>query len=846
MGRITALEARAVGIHMNFAPVVDVNNNPSNPIINTRSYGEDPRVVARLASAFMRGMQDHGLLATAKHFPGHGDTETDSHIELPVILVDRARADSVELLPYRALVAAGVAGVMSAHIAFPAIGGDSVPATLNPALLGSLLRGDLDFHDLIITDALDMGAIVRGYGATQAPIRALEAGADMLLQPFPQDVPAVIDAIVAAVRSGRLDEARIDASVRRILQAKARLGLHLMRTVDVGRIPFVVGTPDHIAGAERAADASITLVRNRDAILPLRDRRIAVTLYRDESDPLAGRAFLDGLDRANEVVSTTILDRTMHPRSIEDSRAAAESADVIVFALFIRVGANRGNLALPDDVAHLIEEIARSRPVVVVSLGNPYILEQLPGPGTVVLAWAPFDGQQAAAARALQGESDVTGRLPIGIPPKYTVGAGIMVRTDSAWHTRDSLRAGGAPDVSGVAGRRTTTAPMVARAAPEDAGMAASLSAVLDSIVQIALEDSVAPGAAVAVGRHGRLVHGRAYGRIDWPAEAPAVTDSTLWDMASLTKVIVTTTLAMMLAEEGQLALDSPVSRYLSEWGDSTARRAITIGHLLRHDSGLPAYGPLWQHARGRDAYLQRIVAAPLEYQPGTRTVYSDYGAILLGMAIERSTGQLLDQLGRQRIFAPLGMHDTRFNPRSRHAVAGGAPPVPLARIAPTEFDSVFRMRHVHGDVHDENAFALGGVAGHAGLFSSLRDLASFAQMMLGGGELAGARLVGEAIVDTFTVRQSDASSRALGWDTPSDRSSAGDWFSARSFGHTGFTGTSLWIDPDRDVYVILLTNRVNPTRANQRHVTLRRDIADAVIQAIRDQPVFIRLTPAR
>jgi beta-N-acetylhexosaminidase len=249
MGRITALEARAIGVHMNFAPVVDVNNNPANPIINTRSYGADPRLVARLAAAAMRGMQENGLLATAKHFPGHGDTETDSHIELPVITVDRTRADSIELLPYRALIQGGVSGVMSAHIAFPAMAGDSVPATLNPDLLGSLLRDQLSFHNLIVTDALDMGAIVRGYGATEAPILALEAGADMLLQPFPQDVPGVIDAIERAVRSGRLTEARIDASVRRILAAKARLGLHRARTVDLAGVANVVGSPGHTAGA---------------------------------------------------------------------------------------------------------------------------------------------------------------------------------------------------------------------------------------------------------------------------------------------------------------------------------------------------------------------------------------------------------------------------------------------------------------------------------------------------------------------------------------------------------------------------------------------------------------------
>lgn len=568
----------------------------------------------------------------------------------------------------------------------------------------------------------------------------------------------------------------------------------------------------------------MTLIRNRDPVLPLRDRRVAAIIYRDETDPLAGQTFQIGLETTNEVVSVTWLDRELHAATLAEAREAASRVEVVVFGLFIRVGASRGNLALPDSVATLIEGIAATRPVIVVSLGNPYIADQIPGAGTILLAWGPFDGQQAAAARALQGETDITGRLPISIPPLYEIGAGITVGTDTLWNER--RRAAEA--------RARVTLPF---ATPEAAGMDGALGSRIDSIVDVALADRVAPGVAVAVGRHGRIVHSRAYGRTDWPEPSATTTDSTLWDMASLTKVIATTTLAMMLVEEGRLSLDAPLTRYLPEFGDVPERRAITIGHLLRHDSGLPAWAPLWQTARGRDAYLAQIAAIPLDTVPGARFVYSDLGIILLGFAIERITGQPLDALAQDRIFAPLGMHDTRFRPLDA-TVAD--------RIAATEVDTVFRMRHVRGQVHDENAFALGGVAAHAGLFSSVRDLAIFAQLLLGGGEVGGVRLLEEETVRLFTARQSDASSRALGWDTPSERSSAGDWFSSASFGHTGFTGTSLWIDPQRDAFLILLTNRVNPTRENNRHTALRRDLADAVIQSIRDQSVAPREPPSR
>ncbi len=818
LGRVTAIEARAAGVHLNFAPVVDVNNDPANPIINTRSFGADPQLVARLAAAQVRGMQEHGLLAPAKHFPGHGDTGMDSHIELPFIDVSRARADSVELVPYRAVFQAGAAAVMSAHIAFPAIAGDSTPATLSPPLFTGLLRDDLGFAGIAVTDALDMGAIVNRYGPTEAPILALEAGADLLLQPRPDDVPGIIAAITHAVQGGRVSPARIDASVRRLLEAKAALGLHRERTVPIERIPELVARPDHIELAAVAATRSITLVRDRDGVLPLRDRRLVLVQYRDDVDPLGGRAFAAGLSIANHIVGTYTLGPDADPRVIAAVRSALDSADVAVFGLSVRVGEHKADLSLPVAVATLVEDAARVRPVIAVSFGNPYVLAQMPSAGAYLLAWAAWPPQQQAAARALTGTASITGRLPIPLPPLHAPGDGIEAHEEPRT---------AAPERSFPRSR-----PLPPEEGPERAGMDARLGTIVDSIVATALAEGAAPGVAVVVGRHGRLVHRRNYGVTDASPAGVPVTDSTIWDMASLTKVVATTTLAMLLVQEGRLDPDARLSRYLPAWPDTGWQREVTVRHLLRHDGGFVAYGPLWREARGRSAYVRRITGMPLEYAPGTRTVYSDYGIILLGRVIEQVGGAPLDALAYERIFAPLGMTDTGYRPRE------WASPV---RIAPTEIDTVFRMRHVHGDVHDENAFALGGVAGHAGLFSSARDMAVFAQMLLGGGEIAGRRLLDDGIVRTFTTRQGEGSSRALGWDTPAPGSSAGDWFTARSFGHTGFTGTSLWVDPERDLFLVILSNRVNPTRDNQRHVALRRDLADAVQRAIRDQPVAPR-----
>lgn len=390
---------------------------------------------------------------------------------------------------------------------------------------------------------------------------------------------------------------------------------------------------------------------------------------------------------------------------------------------------------------------------------------------------------------------------------------------------------------------RLTPVNALIRAEPAAVGMTRDLNARLDSIVQVAMSQGAAPGVALAVGRYGRLVHLKSYGHIDNTPDSPPVTDSTMFDMASLTKVVATTTAMMILEEEGKVNLDSTVHSYLPELNDS-AKAKITVRQILTHNAGFEAFAALWREHKGRADYLTQINTRPLVYNPGDTTIYSDWDFILAGLIVERVTGMTLDQFTGSRIWQPLGMHDTGFNPlgpvpADSTCIAAFNPGNPaLARIAVTEMDTAYRHIKIHGIVHDENACALGGVAGHAGLFSSARDAAVFSQMMLNGGQYNGMRLLQPTTIAHWTARQSIKSSRALGWDTPSENSSAGHYFSFRSFGHTGFTGTSIWIDPERGVFVVLLTNRVNPTRANLRHEALRRDIADAVQSAIQDAPL--------
>jgi beta-N-acetylhexosaminidase len=417
--RITAVEARAVGIHVNFAPVVDVNSNPANPIINTRSFGEDPAAVGRLAAAYVEGLRAGGMLAVAKHFPGHGDAATDSHLELPIIAADLDRLRSVELVPFRAAVDAGVDGIMSAHIALPRVSGDSVPATLSPRLLRGLLDSELDFRGLVIADQLNMGALVRRYGPAEIPVLAVEAGADVLL--IPPDIGVAIDAVVAAVRSGRLAEARIDASVRRILAAKARLALHVERTVALERVPELVGGREGERLAQRVAERALTLVRDRARLVPLPAGRTLLVIYSEEPDAALGRVLERELARARELTVRRIAGSDAALTSLA---ADAAAYDAVVLAAFVRVVSWRGSVALPEAAARAFGEVAARRPAVLVSFGSPYLLTQAPGIGSYLLAWGFDDASQRAAARALRGELVPPGRLPISIPPHHALGEG--------------------------------------------------------------------------------------------------------------------------------------------------------------------------------------------------------------------------------------------------------------------------------------------------------------------------------------------------------------------------------------------------------------------------------------
>jgi beta-glucosidase-like glycosyl hydrolase/CubicO group peptidase (beta-lactamase class C family) len=771
-GVLTAVEGRRLGFHWAFAPVVDVNVNPANPIINVRSFGEDPRLVARMSAAFVHGLESTGwMIGTAKHFPGHGDVASDSHLTMPTVPGDRKRLDEVDLVPFRAAIEAGVSSVMTGHLAVPGLGEEPlVPATLSQRILTGVLREELGFKGLIVTDALDMHGVREKIEPQEAAVRALAAGADVLL--MPPDPLAARDAVVAAVKEGRVAQGRLDEACRRVLALKARLGV-------AGRLPAlpqaerVLGRAGELAG--EIARRGITLVKDEQGLWPLRTKPSVLVGLLDEA-PAAGRG--EALPAARRYL--------VHRQSTADEIAAAAKAlresELPFVALYVKVRSYSGTIGLPAELAPVVEALRAKPRAVVVSFGNPYLVARFPGVSTYACAYDGSPHVEAAVAQALLGKTPVTGRLPITIPAVAERGSGLS-----------RLPSGGALEP----------------ALPAEEGLRATLPAEVRTLLERAVADRCAPGAVCLVLRRGRVVTEVAVGREGYDAGSPAVTPQTRYDLASLTKVCATTPLVLKLVEQGKLSLEGKVAELVPGF-TGTGKEKVTLRHLLTHSAGLPAYERFYQTLAGKEAILEAASKAPLMGEPGGATVYSDLGMILLLACAERAGGKDFATLCKEQVFAPLQMRTATF----------GAVGKPLD--APPTEDDPWRGRVVRGEVHDENAFAMGGVSGHAGLFGTAEDVARIGCAFLGGG----GGWLDPRLATGATMRQGlvEGSPRALGFDTHE-----------RGFWHTGFTGTSLWCDRQRDLCVVLLTNRVHPTRVNAKIMKLRKDLHELVSGACED-----------
>lgn len=796
-GKVTAHEARALGVNQIFAPVLDVNNNPENPVINVRSFSGDPQTVAAFGQQFINGVESEGLIATAKHFPGHGDTDTDSHISLPTINHNYSRLDSLELVPFRSAINNGLQSVMSAHIAFPKISKTpQIPGTLDEFVLNRILMDSLNFKGMVVTDGLEMKGIASNFSPGNAVVRALHAGADlMLLSP---DLATAVNEVEKAVQQGIITEDRIDQSVRKLLAWKKHHGLFDRKTIDIDQLSSLINIRENRLITNEISRKSLTLLKNDANLLPVRAEeypKVMVLSIADDESGSTGASFARSIRVYHPDVTFHVLDKRTGVEEKKEILQDARESDLLILGSFIYVRSGQSVQISPEQM-QLLNELPQ-KPSVLVAFGNPYVVRDLPDSDAQLMAWSARSNQIQAATPALFGGTKIGGRLPIEIPGMYPMGHGI--------------------DLPQTAIRFDE---------PETVGISSDGLRKIDTIMNDAVFDSTFPGGVVAVVKDGVIAYRKAFGYHTYD-KLKKVSETDIYDLASLTKVVTTTTSIMKLMDEGKVKSNDRISKYFPEFRDGEKQK-ITIRNLLLHNSGLPPFRVYIDSLQSEAEIIQAIKNEPLINDPGEEYVYSDLGFILLGEIVEQVTGTPLDVYARKTFYYPLGMSSTHFNPKAKGDWISN-------KIPPTEIDTVYRQMKIHAEAHDERAWYMNGVAGHAGLFSSASDLAIYAQMLMSEGWYAGKQYLKPETIQTFTKRQSSQSDRGYGFDHKSEGfSSAGTLTSLSTFGHTGFTGTSLWIDPEKDVAIIMLTNRTFPYRSYGSKISrIRAAVADAVISSI-------------
>ena len=797
-GRITALEARALGVHITFSPVMDINNNPDNPIINFRSYSDNAETVSIFGTEFIKGAQENGLVACAKHFPGHGNTATDSHTSLPTIEGSKTKLKNLELIPFRSAINAGVEMVMTGHIALPGLDKSGTPASHSYAISTELLRHEMGFDGIIITDGMEMGGLTQSAWAGESAVRAVVAGADVLL--LPMDVEHTLNSILAAVKSGRISEERINQSVTRIWKMKAKMGLlNTPAQIPFSELETIIGKSEHSATAKEIAQKSITLVKDVNHQLPLIPEKIDSLAHLILSLDEGAGGYLKSLSRelkkTQGSITEMLINNPLSTLGRKDILNQLKGVDQILVSLVVRIRMDKGIASIDSTHSLLLSELRKlDLPIVTVSYGSPYLpdydlLE------TYLCAYGYGSVSVQAVSEDIWGRAKVDGKLPVRLTPELDRGFGIPLKKRfNDWGEVQQIE--------------------FPNAWP-----------VLDS----AIENRIFPGAQVVVVHKGNLIVNRGFGRHTYDRSSPPVNVESIYDIASLTKVLSATPITMKLISQKKLYLDHSVVQFYPQF-TGNGKEDITIRHLLTHSSGLPGYYQFFldDQIHNKEDVFNYILNVELNAELGSHFEYSDLGFILLSSIIEKVSKRSIEKLAHSYIFGPLGMKQTRYNP----------PMEWKGKIAPTELDTLYRNHLIHGVVHDENTHLMGGVSGHAGLFSTAEDIARYAQMLVDGGLWKGKRYFRESQVHKFTTVQniSEGSEMALGWDTPSQsgKSIAGDYFTPGSFGHLGFTGTSMWIDPNQEIIIVLLTNRVHPSRkgdeGSKEMYGIRRDFYNAVM----------------
>ncbi|MEZ0486818.1 glycoside hydrolase family 3 N-terminal domain-containing protein [Fibrella aquatica] len=837
MGADLARQARRLGMHVNFAPVADVNNNPNNPVINFRSFGEDKYAVSRKSLAYLRGMQDNQLLTSIKHFPGHGDTGTDSHYDLPLIVKSRAQLDSLELYPFRELIKAGAAGVMVAHLSIPSL--DSTrnrPSTLSPNIVTGLLKNELGFGGLIFSDAMNMKGMTKFFPSGLADRRGLEAGMDIL--EFTENIPLAIAEICKAVDERTLSAQAVAERCRKMLIAKYWAGLNNYKPIVLDGLVADLNRPESEVLNRRLTEASMTVVTNNRNVLPLQ-RLDTLRIASVSVEAVAPTVFQNRLGDYTTVTPYQISSKSTDAQitALLDSLKQYNTVLVGVHLNNIRPGAKYGMM---PRTAELVQKLANTGKAVISVFGNPYVLDRfadLDKAQAIVMPYQLTNHTEDLSAQLIFGAIGASGRLPVTVNQTYRLGDGVTVQP---------------------IGRLKYTIP-------EEVGISSTyLAQQVDSVVNVGLKAKAFPGCVVQLAKDGKVIFRKAYGQHTYDTSLGGDAQPTklddLFDFASVTKVSTSTPALMRLVDAGKFNIDGTMGEYLPGYKKSN-KDTVRFRDVLTHQAKLKAWIPFWQDTKNPDGTFKKNTFSPVRsskfpievtdslflHRKYAKTifdkikdsplsakrdyVYSDLSFYLYPQIVQRITGVPFETYMKDSLYRPIGATTLTYNPRRFY---------PLSRIVPTEYDSLFRKTLIWGRVHDEGAAMLDGLSGHAGLFGTANDLMKLTQLYLQHGSFGGQQFISSATITEFTRYQFPelGNRRGLGFEKAAYKynGNAPRLASPSSYGHSGFTGTFTWIDPAVGLNYVFLSNRVYPTRNNNKisELSTRTGVADAFYRAIR------------
>ncbi len=825
-----ANECIRLGVNMNYAPVADINVNPTNPIIGLRSFGEDKKIVSDFTVSTLHAYQNKGVLSCGKHFPGHGDTWQDSHKTLPTVNASLERIMDVELYPFQKLIDNGIPAIMVAHLRVPSLDKNSnLPTSLSPIIIDSLLKKEMSFKGLVISDALNMKG-VQGYGTNvEINIQAFKAGNDILL--YPRDINKTVTKFKEEIRKKNISEDRLDESVRKILMAKYWAGLDNYVPVETKNLISDLNNSNSEYINNKVASESITLIKNENEALPIVDvtRPIANIIFGSDSfTELNSR--LNNYTKVDDFVITS-----SNFSSVKNKISKYSHIIISVDNPFYK--SRRSKSTFKKQLAQMqaqIKELSKDKIVILNFIGNPYNLDEFGDDSffdAILVSYKNTVYTQKFTASTIFGADSPNGVLPVSINEKYKLGTSLRFKS---------------------IGR-------LSYSTPEEEGMNSFKLNMIDTIVSKAINDTVMPGAQILVARNGKIVYQKSFGYKTYEKKE-GIRNSDVYDIASVTKIVATTPIVMKMVENGELDLDTPLKNYLPEL-DTTSKADITLRQMMAHYARLRPWLPLYKmtldkygnvdrkkyykfnydsnhklkvaknmYLRNdmRDSVFYEVLHSPLrdtlEYK------YSDLPFYILQKIIEEKKKITLDKLADNMLYKPLGLQRIAYKPINKFK---------LEEIIPSEKDTNFRQKKLQGDVNDAGAAMLGGVAGHAGVFSNSYDLAVIMQMYLQGGIYGGKRYLSSEVLNEFISCQycGEGNRRGIGFDKPQIEGEGPtcDCISYLSFGHTGYTGTMAWADPDENLVYIFLSNRTYPTSENIKlsEENIRTNIQTVIYNAI-------------